>query len=304
MTNTIRQYHDKDFDEVLALCQNTYKFDSLTKELLHEKIYEDPFFNPKMIWIAEEGTAIVGFLMGTIRMDIRGVNYGYVKLMAVEESHRRKGIAKSMYELLEKELRSQKIDVMRLGDVPMNYFMPGIDPRYTPALCFAMRMGFNRFMDTSNLVVNLSDREWIDEKKIMALKSDDIEICRATKEDKDELMDFVAEEWKLWQFELKMAYKSNPVAIHVAKLNGKIKAFSAHSANNKGLPWFGPMGTHPDLRGKGMGKVLLYRCLEDLKNLGYKTAIIPWVGPIDFYSHHAGAVVERVFWRYEKKLAY
>ncbi|MDE5420399.1 GNAT family N-acetyltransferase [Labilibaculum sp. DW002] len=303
MTNTIRQYHDKDFDEVLALCQNTYKFDSITKELLHEKIYDDPFYNPEIIWVAEEGAAIVGFLMGTCRMDIRGVNYGYVKLMAVSETHQRKGIARKMYELLENELRLRKVDVMRLGDVPMNYFMPGIDPRYTPALCFAMRMGFNRFMDTSNLVVNLSDREWSDEKKISTLKSDDIEICRATIENKDELMDFVAEEWKLWQFELAMAYKSDPIAIHVAKLKGKIKAFSAHSANNKGLPWFGPMGTHPDLRGKGIGKVLLYRCLEDLKNLGYKTAIIPWVGPIDFYSHHAGAVVERVFWRYEKKLS-
>ncbi|WP_320017694.1 GNAT family N-acetyltransferase [Labilibaculum manganireducens] len=302
MINTIRQYQDKDFDEVFTLCQNAYKFDSFTKELLHEKIYDDPFFNPEIIWLAEEGTAIVGFLMGTCRMDIRGVNYGYVKLMAVSETHQRKRIARSMYDLLEKELRSQKVDVMRLGDVPMNYFMPGIDPRYTPALCFAMRMGFNRFMDTSNLVVDLSDREWSDEKKIMALKSDDIEVCRATAEDKDELMDFVAEEWKLWQYELEMACKSNPIAIHIAKLNGKIKAFSAHSANNKGLPWFGPMGTHPDLRGKGMGKVLLYRCLEDLKNLGFGTAIIPWVGPIDFYSHHAGAVVERVFWRYEKKL--
>lgn len=303
MTNTIRQYHDKDFDKVLALCQNTYKFDSFTKELLHEKIYEDPFFNSESIWVAEEGTTIVGFLMGTCRMDIRGVNYGYVKLMAVSEIHQRKGIARKMYEFLENELRLRKVDVMRLGDVPMNYFMPGIDPRYTPALCFAMRLGFNRFMDTSNLVVNLSDREWSDEKKIIALKLDDIEVCRATIEDKDELMEFVAEEWKLWQFELTMAYKSDPIAIHVAKLKGKIKAFSAHSANNKGLPWFGPMGTHPDLRGKGMGKVLLYRCLEDLKVLGYKTAIIPWVGPIDFYSHHAGAVVERVFWRYEKKLA-
>ncbi|WP_461630982.1 GNAT family N-acetyltransferase [Labilibaculum euxinus] len=302
MSNTIRQYHDNDFDEVLTLCQNTHKFDSFTKELLHEKIYEDPFFNPEIIWVTTEGNAIVGFLMGTCRMDIRGVNYGYVKLMAVQESHRRKGIARSMYELLEKELRSRKVDVMRLGDVPMNYFMPGIDPRYTPALCFAMRMGFNRFMDTSNLVVNLSDREWSDEKKIMTLKSENIEVSRATKEDKDELMDFVAEEWKLWQYELEMACKSNPIAIHIAKMNGKIKAFSAHSANNKGLPWFGPMGTHPDLRGKGMGKVLLYRCMEDLKNIGFKTAIIPWVGPIDFYSHHAGAVVERVFWRYEKKL--
>ncbi|MDM8160803.1 GNAT family N-acetyltransferase [Labilibaculum sp. K2S] len=303
MPCTVRKYSASDFDEVLVLCQNAYKFDSFTKELLHEKIYEDPFFNPEIIWLAEEGTAIVGFLMGTCRMDIRGVNYGYVKLMAVKESHQRKGIARSMYELLEKELCSRKVDVMRLGDVPMNYFMPGIDPRYTPALCFAMRMGFNRFMDTSNLTVNLSFREWIDDEKIKALHLDNIEVSRAAIEDKDELMNFVAEEWKLWQFELEMAYKLNPIAIHIAKLNGKIKAFSAHSANNKGLPWFGPMGTHPDLRGKGVGKVLLYRCLEDLKNIGFKTAIIPWVGPIDFYSHHAGAVVERVFWRYEKKLS-
>ena len=303
MPYSVRKFLDSDFDDVLTLCQNTYKFDSFTKELLREKIYEDPFFNSELIWIAEEGTTIVGFLMGTCRMDIRGVNYGYVKLMAVAKAHQRKGIARSMYELLEKGLRSENIDVVRLGDVPMNYFMPGIDPRYTPALCFAMRMGFSRFMDTSNLVVNLFDREWSDEKKISTLKSDAIEVCRATEEDKNELMDFVAEEWKLWQFELKMAYKSDPIAIHVAKLKGKIKAFSAHSANNKGLSWFGPMGTHLDLRGKGIGKVLLYRCLEDLKVLGYKTAIIPWVGPIDFYSHHAGAVVERVFWRYEKKLS-
>ena len=302
MTNIIRQYLDSDFDDVLALCQNTYQFDSFTKELLHEKIYEDPFFNPEIIWIAEEGTTMVGFLMGTCRMDICGVNYGYVKLMAVEEAHQRKGIARRMYELLEKELCSQKIDVVRLGDVPMNYFMPGIDPRYTPALCFAMRMGFNRFMDTANLSVNLLSREWIDDDKIKALQLDNIEVSRATTEDKDELMDFVADEWKLWQFELEMAYKSDPIAIHIAKLNGEIKAFSAHSANNKGLSWFGPMGTHPDLRGKGMGKVLLYCCLEDLKSMAFKTAIIPWVGPIDFYSHHAGAVVERVFWRYEKKL--
>lgn len=303
MNCTIRNYKDSDFEDVLTLCKDSFQFDSFTKDLLHEKIYEDPFFDPEIIWIAREGTALVGFLMGTCRMDIRGVNYGYVKLMAVKESHQRKGIARSMYELLEKELRLRQVDVMRLGDVPMNYFMPGIDPRYTPALCFAMRMGFNRFMDTSNLVVNLSDREWSDEKKITALKSDDIEVCRATKEDKDELMDFVAEEWKLWQFELEMAYKSDPIAIHVAKLKGKIKAFSAHSANNKGLPWFGPMGTHPDLRGKGIGKVLLFQCLKDLKSVGFETAIIPWVGPIDFYSHHAGAVVDRVFWRYEKKLS-
>ncbi|RUT73095.1 GNAT family N-acetyltransferase [Ancylomarina longa] len=302
MLYTIRHYQDTDFEQVLDLFQKNFEFDSFTKELLQEKIYDDPFFDKEIIWVACEENKILGFLMGTYRMEIRGVNYGYVKLMVVDLASRRKGIASAMYALLEEKLRERKVDVMRLGDVPMNYFMPGIDPRYTPALCFAMRSGFNRFTDTANLRVDLNNSAWTDEEKLESLKADDIEVCRAGVEDKAELMDFVAEEWKLWQFELEMAYKSEPVAIHIAKRKGKIKAFAAHSANNIGMPWFGPMGTHPDLRGKGLGKVLLFRCLNDFKKIGYNTAIIPWVGPIDFYAHHAGAVVERVFWRYEKKL--
>lgn len=302
MNYTIRQYQDTDFDQVLKLCQKSYSLDVISEELLNEKIYEDPFYEQELVWVTCIDQTIVGFLMGTCRMNIRGVNYGYVKMMAVDQEHRRKRIARSMYEKLEARLIDRNVDVMRLGDVPMNYFMPGIDPRYTPALCFAIRMGFERFMDTSNLLVDLDEREWNDSSKINQLNKENIEVCRAREDDKQELMEFVEEEWKLWQYELEMAYKAEPIGIHIAKLNGKIKAFSAHSANNKGLPWFGPMGTHFDLRGKGMGKVLLYRCLEDLKKMGYQTAIIPWVGPIDFYSHHTGAVVERVFWRYEKRL--
>ena len=39
-----------------------------------------------------------------------------------------------------------------------------------------------------------------------------------------------------------------------------------------------------------------------MKNMGFKQSIIPWVGPIAFYSNYADAKVDRVFWRYEKKL--
>ena len=62
------------------------------------------------------------------------------------------------------------------------------------------------------------------------------------------------------------------------------------------------MGTSIKSRGKGVGAVLLKRCLQDLKNLGFKKAVIPWVGPIPFYSKFANAHVSRVFWRYEKHM--
>ncbi len=41
------------------------------------------------------------------------------------------------------------------------------------------------------------------------------------------------------------------------------------------------------------------------ENLGfqkYRQAIIPCVGPVCFYSKTAGAVIDRIFWQYEKEI--
>jgi hypothetical protein len=46
----------------------------------------------------------------------------------------------------------------------------------------------------------------------------------------------------------------------------------------------------------------LRRCLRDQKAQGHGTAIIPWVGPVGFYSRYADARLARVFYRYEKHL--
>ena len=78
---------------------------------------------------------------------------------------------------------------------------------------------------------------------------------------------------------------------------------SDHNTNNFGTGWFGPMGTHPDLRGMGIGEILLKRCLQDMKEEGLEYSTIPWVAPIAFYSHYCYAMIERVFWRFEKSLA-
>jgi len=58
----------------------------------------------------------------------------------------------------------------------------------------------------------------------------------------------------------------NPPSVHIALNNGNLRAFSVHNGNNKEAGWFGPMGTHPDIRGIGVGKVLLKRRLLDMLN--------------------------------------
>lgn len=297
----IRTYQNSYFKQVLELLQNNMEYDSISEEVLNEKLSSDPGWNTNSTFVAEKSGNIVGFMQGIYR-DVSGVRYGYIKLMAVEKQYRKQGIAKAMYLQLEKYFEDIEVDSVRIYDVPLNYFMPGIDPRYTAAVCFAERMGFERNGDTSNLDVDLQNQDWSVDSKIKKLQSSNIEVARATDADRPELTDLLENDWKLWQYEVDRALESSPPSIHIARLNGKIRAFSAHNANNKGTGWFGPMLTHDDLRGKGVGGVLLKLCLQDMKDEGLEKSIIPWVGPIPFYAHHANATVARVFWRYEKKL--
>ncbi|MBS2211933.1 GNAT family N-acetyltransferase [Carboxylicivirga mesophila] len=300
MKYPITLYNPAERAELTAFLNQNWEYDTITEELLSEKLEGDPYWMPKATFVCKDKERIIGFMQGVMR-HIRGVNYAYIKLMAVDKEYRRQGMATAMYKQLQEVFKVHKADVVRIYDVPLNYFMPGIDPRYTPALCWAMRSGFERFGDTSNLVVDLN-QNWDMSTREKALKNDGIEVRRAKPEDKQAVLDFIKDEWLLWSNEVEMAFKDEVPSMHIALLNGEVKAFSAHNANNKGTGWFGPMGTHPDLRGKGMGAILLKRCLQDMKEMGLSRSIIPWVGPIDFYAWHANARVERVFWRFEKKL--
>ncbi|WP_439181759.1 GNAT family N-acetyltransferase [Carboxylicivirga taeanensis] len=300
MNYPLSLYQSADCAEVSRFLNSNWEYDSITEAILTEKLEGDPHWMPEATLVCRDGDRIIGFMQGVMRL-IRGVNYAYIKLMAVDESYRRKGIATAMYKQLEELFRQKEADVVRIYDVPLNYFMPGIDPRYTPALCWAMRRGFERFGDTSNLLVDLN-QNWNMQQREDELQREGVEVRRAKPSDKQAVLDFIKDEWLLWTNEVEMAFKDEQPSIHIALMNGQVKAFSAHNANNKGTGWFGPMGTHPDLRGKGMGAILLKRCLNDMKEMGLSHSVIPWVGPIDFYSWHANARVQRVFWRFEKKL--
>jgi len=297
----IRTYTDKDLKQVLDLLERNCEFDTFSETLLREKLYDDPEWNPESTLLEEEGNRIYGFMQGVTR-EIEGCRYGYIKLMAVEAHQRRRGIATSLYAELEKIFTRSDVTNVRIYDVPLNYFMPGIDPRYTPAVCFARKMGFQSNGESCNMIVDLESSDWDASEDIEKLQQENIEVARAKPDDKEELLQFIAGEWELWTNELNMAFRSEPPALHIVRHEGKIRAFSSYDGNNVGTGWFGPMGTDPSFRGKGMGSILLKLCLADMKEQGLKKSTIPWVAPVGFYSHYANARIDRVFWRFEKNI--
>jgi GNAT superfamily N-acetyltransferase len=295
---TIRNYTDSDYKFVEELLFRTHGYDIINSDIIREKIYKDPGMRGDLLLIAELAGRKVGFSMGVVR-EIRGKRVGYVKLMATDPDNRRRGIGSFLYKELEARLITHKLTKIRWYDATLNYLSPGLDPRYTEAACFTESMGFVRSGEALNMDVDLTRKTWETSDDIHRLKKQGIEIRRADKNDYSVLINLLELEWPLWKFEVGLALENDPPSVFIAIRNG-VQAFAAYDGNNIGTGWFGPMGTHPGLRGLGIGKVLLYMCLEDLKRKGFHKAIIPWVGPVSFYSKTSGARISRIFWRYEK----
>ena len=92
-----------------------------------------------------------------------------------------------------------------------------------------------------------------------------------------------------WADETEAAFSRQPVSAFVALVEREIAGFAAYECTRRG--YFGPTGVREELRGKGIGAALLFRCLEGLWELGYAYGIIGGVGPAEFYEKLCGAFV-------------
>jgi len=91
-----------------------------------------------------------------------------------------------------------------------------------------------------------------------------------------------------WASETEVAFSRQPVSCFIAVQQKKIVGFACHDATCPNF--FGPTGVDPNARKSGIGKALLFACLEDMRQQGFGYAIIGGVGPAEFYVKAVGAV--------------
>jgi len=291
----------EDLKQVTELASRALEYDHVSIDLIEEKCFGDPSYLPQLNWVMKDEQKVLGFVIGAFRDYYKGKT-GWIKMMAVDPDFRRNNIGTELVKTLEVELKKLGATEFKVMDVPLNYFMPGLDPRYTEGIVFLQKLGFEKTGEHINMNVDLEDMDFstVDEEK--KLGEEGIIIKRAAPDEKEAVIKFTDPIWEMWNYEVNQTFKNEPISLHIAILNGSVVAFSAYNGNNVGLPWFGPMGTHPDMRGKRLGEILLKRCLQDQKNMGFHYSIIPWVGPIGFYLKAVDAHISRVFWTFKKAL--
>lgn len=141
----------------------------------------------------------------------------------------------------------------------------------------------------ADMLVKLYDpRVEIDAELEARLKAEGIAIKKALSPNRDDVFKFVQENFTTgWANETDSGIIKG--GCYLAVKEGKILGFAAY----EGLfpNFFGPTGVREDMRGKGIGRALLLRCLVAMREKGYRYAIIGWTGPQEFYAKCCGAAV-------------
>lgn len=308
-TMPIRELNQADLPTVLDLCQRALPLDTFSAQLIQRHMLDEPERNPVFQFGFWEGDELRGVLLGgTRRIDDghtllhRPRPVGVLKLIATDPAYRRQGIASQLITALIERMRDAGLTWLRSGNFAPSYFWPGVDARYTPALCFLQRHGFQRKGDAVNMAVDLHAHTWDtadDEERLLGVG---IRIRRAQPSDADAFGAWLGQAWgPIWQWEGLRALHNQPPSAFVAERDGEFCAFAAY--NTSSFPHvFGPTGTVEAQRAQGIGRVLLCLCLRDLRDAGCSQAEIGWVGPIAFYARVADATINRVFFWHEREL--
>lgn len=91
-----------------------------------------------------------------------------------------------------------------------------------------------------------------------------------------------------WASEVEVALSRQPAACFIATKDKRVLGFACYDTTMRGF--FGPTGVAEEARGLGLGKALLIKSLEALRETGHAYAIIGGVGPKEFYAKACGAI--------------
>jgi ribosomal protein S18 acetylase RimI-like enzyme len=263
-------------------------FDRAT-EVAEEKLFAPGPTAPAIAFGAWNDNELVG---------VAAVSSKWLRVIAVVPHARRQGAGEALLAACETHARTSGENKLRVLDQPGNYLAPGVDERNVYAIGWLEKRGYVRLETRENVLIAVRDNPRVTEQRAAELiakaGTKGYEVRRANP-DETALLDAVQKEFGgAWPFELQRALGHDPCGVHVALYDGEYCAFAAHDGNNRGLGWFGPTGTWPAHRGKGLGEAVLMACLVDVGK-EHPFCEVAWIGPRPFYDKVAGIAQDRRF---------
>ena len=281
-TIAISPFSPDDLEGVVSLLNREMTADPTTSANFQRRVLLDLNFDASGAPVAKDGERIVGFMCGMVRKYLMedqapDLDRGYITLLAVDGEYRRRGIATRLWEQVRSYFESRGVRAAIVGTFAPNYFVPGVDQvAYAGAIGFFEKQGFTTPITVLSMDSNLLELEtpdWIVEKEArLASEGLVFEVFRPehTLPLLDHLRECFPGDWQRYLRE-SMVRKTmghfERGEIYVAMQGGRCLGFCQHENER-----FGPFGVDERERGRGIGAVLLLKCLHGMKALGIHDA--------------------------------
>ena len=288
MPAIIRSYRGADEDALLDLWRMTMTHDRITPAVWRTKVLLDPNFDPDGLLVAEEDGALVSFVLSLVRRVpyfLQGLEpeSGWITAFGVHPDHQRQGIGRAMFDAALARMAALGRTRIAISPYTPNYFIPGVDVEaYPAALAFLHTLGWQTISTPIAMRAELTGFQIPPEIAALEgrLQRDNIAVRPVQSADLPALMAFTVEyfgwDWYRFAQEYLLALfgaGADDIGCYVAARGEEIVGYCQHRRER-----FGPFGVAPAMRNRGIGRLLLFRCLADMVTRGFHCAWFLWTG--------------------------
>jgi mycothiol synthase len=284
----ICSYRGVDEAGLLALWYATMTHDRITPSVWRTKVLLDPNFDPDGLLVAEDNGILVGFVLSLVRRVpyfLQGLEpeIGWITAFGVHPAHRRHGIGRALFDAALARMVALGRERVMISPYTPNYFIPGVDVEaYPDAITFLHTLGWQTTSTPIAMRAELTGFQIPAEIAALEdrLKRDDIVVRPVQSTDLPALMAFTVEHfgWDWYRFAqdyLLALFDSgaDDIGCWVAVREEQVVGYCQYRRER-----FGPFGVAPDMRNRGIGRLLLFHCLADMVTRGFHCAWFLWTG--------------------------
>ena len=270
----IRPYQGSDEQELLDVWYQAMPSDRISDDIFRTQVLLDPNFHPAYVPVAVVDGRVVGFILCLTRQVpyfLQGMDpaEAWISAFGVHPDYQGRGIGSALFDYIIAKLKDEQRDILDISPYVPNYFVPGIDTRaYPQTINFLQeRFAFETLYHAISMGADLTDFRIpleIQARIDRAETEDGLTINPIAASDIPDLMPFLVEHFGWDWFRHAQSYlleyfgvSPHRICFLVAREKGEVVGF-CQQRNER----FGPFGVRPDCRDRGIGRMLLFKCLE------------------------------------------
>lgn len=286
---TVRPYRGADEAALLALWNETLTHDRIDAARFRTHVLLDANFDPAGLLLAEVEGRLAGFLLSIVRQTplfLQGLEpeLAWITAFGVRPLWQRQGVGGQLFDAALGRLASQGRQRVLISPYTPNYFTPGVDvDAYPEAMAFLQGRGWQITSRPISMQTDLNGfripAEVLELEERLGAQG--IAVRPAQASDLPALMPFIVQHfgWDWFRFAQEYLLQrfgpgSDEICFLVAARGEEIVGYCQQRRER-----FGPFGVAPAQRGQGIGRLMLFRCLDAMLARGFHCAWFLWTGP-------------------------